>query len=92
MARMVPNLVVQYMHFQTVTSFMWDIASPRKWIYCNTKIVYYLNIVGPLEFELVAPMSEQLKTTTHIVRALRQRLVTYAQNPKSMHIVQQFPK
>ena len=28
----------------------------------------------------------------HIVRELRYRLVTYVQNPKSMHLVQQFPK
>ncbi len=27
-------------------------------------IVYDLKFVGPLEFELVAPMQEQLKTTT----------------------------
>ena len=27
-------------------------------------IVYDLKFVGPLEFELVAPMPEQLKTTT----------------------------
>ncbi len=35
-------------------------------------IVYDLKFVGPLEFELVAPMPEQLKTTTiHFYEAPR---------------------
>ncbi len=35
-------------------------------------IVYYLKFVGPLEFKLVAPIPEQLKTTTmHFYEAFR---------------------
>ncbi len=35
-------------------------------------VVYDLKFVGPLEFELVAPMPEQLKTTTmHFYEAPR---------------------
>ncbi len=35
-------------------------------------LVYDLKFVGPLEFELVAPMPEQLKTTTmHFYEAHR---------------------
>ncbi len=38
-------------------------------------IIYDLKFVGPLEFELVAPMQEELKTTTmHFYKAITKHI------------------
>ena len=54
---------VQEFHFGVRNQISQDISS---------HLVYDLKFVGPLEFELIAPMPEQLKTTTmHFYEAPR---------------------